>query len=121
MSSEDFKQAKFDRLTTRPLMAGAVIVVSLKRDPNSKIPEIEEVEAVACAIQNMQLTCTAWGLGSFWASPGIIYKPEMNEFLGLDEEDKCLALLFVGYPKPDLEWPKSRRKPIEYMTTWVEE
>ena len=119
--AETFSETKFNKLKTRPLLAGAVIAVSLKRDEKSKIAELEEIEAVACAIQNMYLTCTAWGLGAFWSTPGVIYKPEMNAFLNLGEKDKCLALFYVGYPKPDLEWPKSHRRPIEYYTTWVEE
>ena len=118
---EDFKQMKFEKLKNRPLMAGAVIAVSLKRDPESKILEIEEIEAIACAVQNMYLTCTAWGLGGFWATPKLIYTLEMNEFLGLTTNDKCLGLFYIGYPKPDYEWPKGHRKPIEYFTEWVEE
>ncbi len=118
---ELFGELKFNKLKNRPVMAGAVIVVSLNRDPKSPIKEIEEIEAIACAIQNMHLTCTAWGLGAFWATPGVIYTPEMNEFLGLKEEDKCLGLFFVGYPKVDFEWPKGHRKPIEYFTEWVSE
>ncbi|WP_066759591.1 nitroreductase family protein [Crocinitomix algicola] len=117
----DFVEAKFNKLKERPMMAGAVIAVSLKRDPESRIPEIEEIEAVACAIQNMYLTATAWGLGSFWATPKLIYTPEMNEFLGIAEHEKCLGLFFVGYPKAEMEWPRSRRKPIEYFTEWVNE
>ncbi|MBI3133397.1 MAG: nitroreductase [Bacteroidetes bacterium] len=118
--AESYNELKFQKLKSRPLLAGAVIAVSLKRDEKSKIAELEEIEAVACAIQNMYLTCTAWGLGSFWSTPGVIYKPVMNEFLKLGEKDKCLALFYIGYPKPDLEWPKSHRRPIEYYTTWVE-
>jgi len=121
VSGENFSEMKFNKLKNRPLMAGAVIAVSLKRDKKEKINEIEEIEAVACAIQNMHLTCTAWGLGAFWASPGLIYKPFMNEFLGIGEKDKCLALFYIGYPKDDFEWPKGHRKPIEYFTEWVEE
>lgn len=117
----DFGQMKFNKLKNRPLMAGAVIAVSLKRDPESKIREIEEIEAVACAIQNMYLTATAWGLGSFWSTPNIMYTPEMNQFLGLTGEDKCLGLFYVGYPKADFQWPKGHRKPIEYYTEWVSE
>jgi nitroreductase len=120
-SGDDFKQVKFEKLKNRPLMAGAVIAVSHKRDPESKILEIEEIQAVACAIQNMYLTCTAWGLGSFWSSSKLIYTTEMNHFLGLEQEDKCLALFYLGYPKNDYEWPKGHRKPIEYLTEWVEE
>ena len=44
------------------------------RDETEKIHEIEEVEAVACAIQNILLTATAYGLGVFWSSPKFIYK-----------------------------------------------
>lgn len=117
----DFGQLKFNKLKNRPLMAGAVIAVSLRRDPNGKIREIEEVEAIACAIQNMYLTCTAWGLGGFWSTPKIMYTPEMNEFLGNEGDDKCLALFYVGYPKTEFEWPKGHRKPIEYYTEWVNE
>jgi nitroreductase len=116
-----FGELKFNRLKNRPLMAGAVIVVSLNRDPKSPINEMEEIEAIACGIQNMHLTSTAWGLGAFWATPGVIYTPEMNEFLGLKAEDKCLGLFFIGYPKVDFEWPKGHRKPIEYFTEWVSE
>lgn len=120
-AKEDFKQMSFNKLKNRPLMAGAVIAVSLRRDPTGKIREIEEVEAIACAIQNMYLTCTAWGLGGFWSTPKIMYTPEMNTFLGLEGDDKCLALFYVGYPKPEFPWPKGHRKPIEYFTEWVSE
>jgi nitroreductase len=121
IAGDNFSEMKYQKLKNRPLLAGAVIAVSLKRDPKEKIREIEEIEAVACAIQNMHLTCTAWGLGAFWSSPELIYKPFMNEFLGLAEKDKCLALFYIGYPKDDFEWPKGQRKPIEYVTEWVEE
>ncbi|TNE74062.1 MAG: nitroreductase [Bacteroidetes bacterium] len=108
---------KLAKLLTRPTLASVVIAVSMKRDPDGKINEIEEIEAVACAIQNMHLTCTAYGLGGFWATPALIYKPEMNEFLGLDPEDKCLGLFYIGYPS--IEWPKAHRKPLEYNTEWI--
>ncbi len=108
---------KLAKLLTRPTLASVVIAVSMKRDTDGKINEIEEIEAVACAIQNMHLTCTAYGLGGFWATPALIYKPEMNEFLGLDPEDKCLGLFYIGYPS--IEWPKAHRKPLEYNTEWI--
>ena len=119
---EQFKQTKFDKLKNRPIASGcAVVAVSLKRESDSRIPELEEIEAVACAIQNMYLTCTAWGLGGFWATPKLIYTEEMNDFLNLEGEDKCLGLFYIGYVKPDFEWPKGHRKPLEYYTEWLEE
>ncbi len=110
---------KLAKLVSRPLRSSVVIAVSMVRQPESKIMELEEVEAVACAIQNMYLTCTAYGLGGFWSTPKLIYTKEMNDFLELGEQDKCLGLFYVGYP--DIEWPKAHRKPLEYVTKWVSE
>lgn len=107
---------KLAKLLTRPLKSSVVIAVCMERQKEEKILEIEEIEAVACAIQNMHLTVTAYGLGGFWSTPKLIYTQEMNEFLGLSEKDKCLGLFYIGYPA--IEWPKSHRKPLEYTTEW---
>ncbi len=115
---EQQNDMKLGKLIRRPLLSSAVIAVCMKRQAEEKIMEIEEIEAVACAIQNMHLTCTAYGIGGFWSTPKLIYTKEMNEFLNLEEKDKCLALFYVGYPS--IEWPaNSHRKPIEYNTKWI--
>lgn len=108
--------AKLAKLIRRPLISSAVIIVNMSRQKEEKIPEIEEIEAVACAIQNLQLTANAYGIGSFWSSPKLIYTKEMNDFLGIAEKDRCLGIIYLGYTKG--EWPKSHRKPIEYNTIW---
>lgn len=110
---------KLAKLVSRPLRSSVVIAVSMVKQPESKIMELEEIEAVACAVQNMYLTCTAYGLGGFWSTPKLIYLPEMNDFLKLGEQDKCLGLFYIGYP--EIEWPKAHRKPLEYVTKWVSE
>ncbi len=114
---ENFSQRKYDRMAERPKQVSVIIAICMERDPNNKIPVIEEVEAVACAVQNMALTCTAYGLGGFWSSPGIVYTQEMRDFLKLGPEDQCLGLFYMGYPSGD--WPKSHRKPLEYVTEWI--
>lgn len=113
---ESYNEMKFEKLKNRALTAPVVIAIVMTPDPNEKILEIEEVEAVACAVQNMHLTCTAYGIGGFWSTPKLIYTKEMNEFLGIGEKDKCLGLFYMGYPA--IDWPKGQRKPIEYLTTW---
>lgn len=107
---------KLSKLLTRPLKSSVVIAVCMERQKDEKILEIEEIEAVACAIQNMHLTTTAYGLGGFWATPKLIYSQQMNQFLDLGEKDKCLGLFYIGYPA--IEWPKAHRKPLEYTTEW---
>ncbi len=111
--------AKLAKMLKRPMLASAVIAVCMERQPEEKILEIEEIEAVACAVQNMHLTCTAYGLGGFWSTPKLIYHPKMNTFLGLNEKDKCLGLFYIGYPS--IEWPAAHRKPLEYNSEWFEQ
>ncbi len=113
---QQFNPKKFQNLQSRPLLASVVIAIVMKRDETEKISELDEIQAVACAVQNMHLTCTAYGLGGFWATPKVLQSPEMNAFLNIGEKDKCLGLLYIGYP--EIEWPKAHRKPIEYVTTW---
>ncbi|MBP6459169.1 MAG: nitroreductase [Crocinitomicaceae bacterium] len=113
---EEQKDLKLAKMLNRPLQASAVIAVAMHRDETEKIREIEEVEAVACAIHNMQLTATAYGLGSYWSTSKLIYTEEMKTFLNLTTKDLCLGLIYIGYPA--IEWPKQHRKPIEYVTTW---
>ena len=36
----------------------------------------------------------------------------------IDDQDKCLGFFYIGYP--EVEWPKGQRKPIEYVTEWIE-
>jgi nitroreductase len=112
-------ESKLAKLASRPGKSSVVIAVCMERQQTEKILEIEEIEAVACAIQNMHLTCTAYGLGGFWSTPKLIYHPLTNSFLELGEKDKCLGLFYIGYPEN--EWPQGHRKPLEYQTTWITE
>jgi nitroreductase len=115
---EKFNQAKFDRMGLRLQRASAVVAVCMERDPSGKIDEVEEIEAVACAIQNMMLTATAYGLGTFWSTPKLLNFPECHHFLELKPGDRCLGLIYVGYPEG--EWPEQHRRPLEYSTKWID-
>ncbi len=114
---ENQDDLKFAKLITRPLKSSVVIAVCMERQKEEKILEIEEIEAVACAIQNIHLSCTAYGLGGFWATPKLIYNEKTNEFLNLAKKDKCLGLFYIGYPS--IDWPSAHRKPLEYSTEWI--
>ena len=42
----------------------------------------------------------------------------MNEILKIRDQDKCMGIIYLGYPNED--WPKGQRKPIEYVTEWYD-
>lgn len=115
---EKFLQKKFDNLTQRPLQSSVVIGLGMERDPNGKISERDELHAMACAVQNMYLTCTAYGLGGFWATGAVLTGDSMRQFLGLGETGQALGLFYMGYPA--VEWPKGYRKPLDQVLRWVE-
>lgn len=114
---EKFLQKKFDALTQRPLQSSVVIGLGLERDPNGKISERDELMATACAVQNMHLTCAAYGLGAFWATGAAMTGDGMRRFLDLPEHGQALGLFHLGYPT--VEWPKGYRKPLEQVVRWA--
>lgn len=114
---EKFKLEKYERMKTNILKSSHVIVICMKRQKSEKILEIEEIEAVACSVQNMALTAAAYEICSFWGSGGVTYTDELKEFLGLEEKDKCLGYLYLGYS--DNPSQKSRREPIQDKVEWI--
>ena len=103
-------------MTQRPLQSSVVIAIGMERDPKGKISARDEQWAVACAVQNMHLTCTAYGLGGFWATGGPMTGEAMREFLKLAPDGQAMGLFFIGYPA--IEWPSSHRRPLETVTEW---
>ncbi|MCC5932168.1 MAG: nitroreductase [Cyclobacteriaceae bacterium] len=113
----NFQEKTFETLRTKPLQASHIIAIGMKRDEKELVPEIEEVEAVACAVQNMYLTATALGLGAYWGSGGITYLEEALPFFGLQKPDKLLGFFYLGIPKG--KWPKAIREDISTKVQWV--
>lgn len=114
---EKFSQEKYDKMKADPLKASHIIAVAMQRQKTEKIPEIEEIEAVACAVQNMYLTATAYGVGAYWSSGGITYMEETKEFFGLGEKDKLLGFFYIGEIAGAI--PDVGRTPIEEKTAWI--
>ena len=115
-SGENFKETTFQTLLANPLKASHVVAICLKRDPNKKFPEIEEVSAVATAVQNMYLTATAYGVGGYWTTGGVTYNPKARSFFGLNEDDKLMGFFYIGeIASPS---PEKTRKPLEEMVEW---
>ena len=115
---EIFKPNKYEGMRENAMLAPAVIAIGMKRQPSKKISELDEIQAVACAVQNMHLTATAHGLGGFWSTNIAAVSSEMAAYIGLDKEDRALGLFYVGYPKVD--WPTGSRQPMEDKVRWVQ-
>lgn len=96
-AGENFKEAAFLKMQQNPLKASHIIAIGMKRSSLKNIPEIEDIEAVACAVQNIYLSVTAYGLGGYWTTGGITYKEEAKSFFGLEAADKLLGFFYIGH------------------------
>jgi nitroreductase len=91
----------------------------MKRDEKKSVPEVEEIGAVFCAVQNILLTAAAYNVGCYLSTGGITYFKESNALFDLTPDDKLIGFLHVGMPREPL--PDSKRKPIEEKSVWVTE
>lgn len=114
---EQYSEKKFEKTRQNPLRSACVIAICMQRDPERRIPEWEEIAAVACAVQNMYLTCAAHDIGCYWSSPRSIL--EADAFLELGAGEKCLGLFYMG--NHDLPPLVGKRQPIQDKTVWWEE
>ena len=112
-----FDEKKYEGLKTKPFECSHIIAIGMKRDEKNSIPEWEEMGAVFCAVENMYLTATAYGIGCYLSTGGVTNFEVAKEFFGLDKEDKLLGFLNIGMLKSSPH--EGKRKPIEDKVKWI--
>lgn len=113
----NFDEKKYEGLKSKPMESSHIIAIGMKRDEKKSLPEWEEMGAVFCAVENMYLTATAYGIGCYLSTGGITNFEEAKEFFGLGKDDKLLGFMHIGVPKGSLI--EGRRKPIEEKVKWI--
>ena len=114
----DFNEGKYVKLQQQPLKASHVVALGMKRTTTKRIPEIEDVAAVACAVENIYLSVTAYGLGGYWTTGGVTYFANAKQFFGLGEQDKLLGFFYIGYVA--VPSPAAKRAPLNEKMKWVD-
>lgn len=101
----------------KALRAPTIIVAAARITKSGKIPEIEQIEAVTAAVQNMLLAAHALGYGAMWKTGPAAYDPNIKVMLGLAPEDHVVALLYVGtIEAPGQPTPRS----IDGIVSWMD-
>lgn len=116
-TDQSFKEERYQNLLEKPLLSSHVIVIGMQRDEKKSLPEIEELGAVFCAVQNMYLTATAYHVGCYLGTGGITHFAGAQKIFGWGPDDKLIGFLHVGIPKK--ERTEGKRKPIAEKTVWV--
>ncbi|MGE0587055.1 MAG: nitroreductase [Cyclobacteriaceae bacterium] len=117
LKDNSFKEERYQNLLIKPMQSSHIIAIGMKRDVDKRVREVEEVGAVFCAVQNMYLTATAYGVGCYLSTGGITYFDEAKELFGLGEEDKLIGFLHVGVIEG--ETGSGRRGSVKEKTNWI--
>ena len=101
------------KLGASPRSAAAIISVAAKVDKGGRIPEIEEIAATSCAVQNLMLSAHEKGIGSFWSTPPVTMSPEFAIWLGLDSTHRMLGVVYLGYAQDGKTPGPTPREPLD--------
>jgi len=112
--------SKAEKIRLRGQRCNAIVALGLAHDSAGRFPLWEDEAALAAAVQNMYLMCTAHGIGGFWSTPKFLSHPTAQAALGHAGGVAGMGLFYMGYPEG--EWPsKGHRKPLEYVSEWITE
>jgi nitroreductase len=116
-AADNFKEATYIKFQQTPLKASHIVSIGMKRTTAKNIPEIEDIISVACAVQNIYLSLTAYGLGGYLTTGGVTYKESAKAFFGLGEADKLLGFFYMGHIA--IPSVSARRIPLDERMNWM--
>lgn len=111
-----FKEERYQNMLVKPKLSSHIIVVGMHRDEKKSVPQVEEVGAVFCAVQNMYLTATAYGIGCYLSTGGITYFENAQKIFGWDDTVKLIGFMHIGVPK-ELK-RQGNRNPLAEKLIW---
>jgi nitroreductase len=114
---EEFAAGRISRERKKAFRAPVIIAV-ISKGGRDEVETLENYAACAAAVQNMQLTAHSLGLATMWRTGSFAYHPYMRDFFGLEENDRIVAYLYLGYP--DMAERPRRREPASARTVWHE-
>ncbi len=110
-----FSELKYKKTRQKPLKSACVMAICMEVSGEDIIPEWEEQAAVACAVQNLWLSCHTLGIGCYWSSPKSIH--DAGKLLNLKSNEKCIGFFYMGYMK-EAEY-KSERLDVRDKIEWL--
>ena len=116
----EFKEASFqamrERGTDAPVWISIGMTPGFRPDGSRAMSDDEEIMAVACAVQNLHLVATAYGMVGMWHSKGPSIHPHVASYVGLEAPSRLLGFFWCGFPK--VEWPAGERGPWQDKVVW---
>ena len=96
VSEPNVSEQKISKLTNMASQIGASIAIVWDKEDLNK-HEIEDISAIACAVQNMYLSLSQFEhVGGYWSTGLGTYNPAMSEFLELTSQQQLLGFFVLG-------------------------
>jgi nitroreductase len=99
--------AKLDRAPT--------LVLVTARQTGDAVQDEEDLCATAVATYIVLLAAHGRGLAGYWRTPGVLRTPEGRAALGVEEDERVVALVHLGPSRQERE-PPERSEPREFVT-----
>lgn len=108
---------RLDTERARFLRAPLVVAVVSRISKRPGAPEWEQILSAGAAAFNLCLAANASGYGTNWLTEWIAYSPMVKEKLGLAENERIAAFIYIGTP---MEKPDDRDRPAlaDIVTRW---
>ena len=101
--------SKLDRAPT--------LIVATQVHSEDPVQDEEDLCATACATYAVLLAAHGKGLAGYWRTPGVLRTPEGMAALGIPQEERFVALIYLGHPRQDKEPPE--RAPQSAVVTYL--
>ena len=103
-----------DRMRGKLLAPPLIVVLGAQIAAGHKIPEIEQIQAVAAAAMNILNAAHALGFAGKWVTGPNAYDPAVADSLGLE---RIIGFIYLGTPSEPVPTP---RQPStgDYARTW---
>lgn len=109
---------KIQKLEVNPMRSSHALLLCCRTGLHPRIPEIEDLEASACAVHNLCLAARSKGIASFWSTGEMIYHEAAVRIFCLEPDTKLMGILYLGYPRS--AWPSAARSPVTSYVRWMD-
>ena len=89
-----------------------IIVTQFSHHDDDSDRILEDYAACACAIQNLLLAAHAEELNTKWSTGKLVYEKGVFNFLGLENTERIVGFIYMGYGKKDQNTEPQRHQPI---------
>ena len=113
----DATEAEAERMRSKLSSPPLILALGMHVTNSPKVPETEQVQAVAAAAVNMLNAAHALGYGGKWVSGPNAYDPAVAAALGFTAPDRVIGFLYLGTPS-DAPFPIRPLDVADYLAVW---